>query len=202
MSVIKEILGDFSNINSFIGQKPYPFITKASIPYKKHKKAKNIPYVSYDNSYSKQITERLAIDSLTNQIKESYENMGFLPNVSNNKIVNIYTNGIKSKGFKNTPTTRFIPKINANTQTIQTSDNLQLNNTQDKLFNLGKEIGLNLSKHDSKNKMSNQITNQRIIGSSDSPDVFSTPMKSTPKSPKTPKKNKKYNKYDIPNPFI
>lgn len=103
--MLREPLGNFSNIKSFSGQKSYEFNPKASIPYLKAKRAQNIPDVSYDESsvYSKQISERLAIDTLTSQIKENYENIGYVPKVKAQavgKIVSSHTNGVKKVGFE------------------------------------------------------------------------------------------------------
>lgn len=96
--MIKETLGRYNNISSGIGRKEYQFNPVKSLPFVKLKKAQNIPEVYYDDDITSHIVNQLANDTYANQIKENFENIGFVPKISN--IVSVHTNGLKRQGFE------------------------------------------------------------------------------------------------------
>lgn len=81
--MITEPLGNFNDIKS-IGFELYKFNTKPSLPYVKVKRAQNIPQVYYDeNSITEKVVDQLATENYSNQIKESFENIGYTPKTRN-----------------------------------------------------------------------------------------------------------------------
>jgi len=80
--MILEPLGGFEHVKSGFIRKPYDFTTKASLPYIKTKRARNIPDIHYDeNNMAKRVVEQIATDIYSNQVKENFETIGFIPKV-------------------------------------------------------------------------------------------------------------------------
>lgn len=88
--MIREPLGNYSDIISSQVFVPYKFNAKPSLPYSKPKKAQNIPDVYYDgNDFTNRIVNQIALDNYSNQIKESFDNIGYIPKVTNSNSGNI-----------------------------------------------------------------------------------------------------------------
>lgn len=80
--MILEPLGGFEHVKSGFIRKSYDFTTKASLPYIKPKRARNIPDIHYDeNNMATRVVEQIATDIYSSQVKENFETIGFIPKV-------------------------------------------------------------------------------------------------------------------------
>lgn len=122
--MIQEKLGSYNNTKtrSF---KEYQFSTKPSLPYIKVKRAQNIPEVYYDNDFSSQkIVNQIATDNYNAEIRENFDNIGYIP--KNSKSANIFAiqrqiNTPKKQGFDfSTQTEKRSTQTNSTAKLIST----------------------------------------------------------------------------------
>lgn len=117
INLIRETLGGYNDISA-IGFEQYKFNTKPSLPYTRVKRAQNIPEVYYDD-LSQKVTDQLAIQNYSAQVKENFENIGYEPrpkNVNGNIFFSTsHINQVRKVGFeKLTPLPPHKIKINWN----------------------------------------------------------------------------------------